>query len=157
MAGTIERNKAVVSAFVEAVNARDWERMDDLVAPGFVRHSHAAPGARSGDDLKRFLRAEYQTFPDAHETLEDLLAEGNRVAARHRFRGTQRGPMGPYPPTRRRMEADYIAIYRVEEGLIVEAWAEWDNLYGLVQLGHYQPPARSPIADHDTKTHQGPG
>jgi hypothetical protein len=38
------------------------------------------------------------------------------------------------------MEAGYIAIYRVKEGQIVEAWVEWDNLTGLVQLGHYTPP-----------------
>jgi hypothetical protein len=38
------------------------------------------------------------------------------------------------------MTADYMAIYRVAGGLIVEAWAEWDNLSGLVQLGHYTPP-----------------
>jgi predicted ester cyclase len=136
MAALTERNKAVVSAFVEAVNAQDWRQIDELVAPGFVRHSCAAPGVQSRDDLKLFLRAEYEAFPDAHETLEDSLAEGSRVAARHRFRGTQKGPMGPYPPTELKMEADYIAIYRMEEGKIVEAWVEWDNL-----AGHYQPPA----------------
>jgi steroid delta-isomerase-like uncharacterized protein len=140
MAALTEGNKAIVSAFVEAVNAQDWERIDELVAPEFVRHSSAAPGVQSRDDLKRFLRAEYETFPDAHETLEDLLAEGDRVAARHRFQGTQKGPMGPYPPTGRTMEANYIAIYRVEQGQIVEAWVEWDNLTGLIQLGHYTPP-----------------
>lgn len=142
MKGLTEENKAIVAAFVEAVNAQDWQRIDALVAPDFVRHSQAAgqPGVRSRDDLKRFLLAEHQTFPDGHETLVDLLAEGNRVAARHQFRGTQNGPMGPYPPTERTMEADYLAIYRIEEFRIVEAWVEWDNLSGLVQLGHFQPP-----------------
>jgi steroid delta-isomerase-like uncharacterized protein len=140
MAAPTERNKAVVSAFVEAVNAQDWKRVDELVAPEFIRHSYATPGVQSREDLKRFLRAESETFPDAHETLEDLLAEGNRVAVRHRFRGTQKGPLGLYPATGRTMEADYIAIYRVEAGQIVEAWVEWDNLTGLAQLGHYTPP-----------------
>ena len=137
-----EQNKAVVRAFVEAINAQDWCRLDELVAPHFVRHSHAAgePGVRSRDELKAFLSGEFATFPDAHESLEDLLAEGDRVAARHHFRGTQRGPLGPYPPTGRTMEADYIAIYRVEEGRIAEAWAEWDNLAGLTQLGHFPRP-----------------
>jgi predicted ester cyclase len=86
--------------------------------------------------LKAFLRGELETFPDAHESLEDLVAEGDRVAARHRFRGTQRGALGPYPPSGRRLEATYLAIYRVEDGRIAEAWAEWDNLAGLAQLGH---------------------
>lgn len=141
MAGEIERNKVVVHAFVEAVNAQDWVRVTELVAPAFVRHSHAAgpPGVRSRDDLVAFLRGEFATFPDAHETLEDVLAEGDRVAARHRFRGTQRGPLGPYPPTDRVMDAVYLAIYRLEGGRIAEAWAEWDTLSGLAQLGHHSP------------------
>ena len=111
-----------------------------VIDPHFVRHSTAAgvPGVRSRDDLMHFLRSEFETFPDAHETLQDLVAEGNKVAARHRFRGTQRGPMGAYPPTGKAIEADYIAIYRVEEGRIVEAWAAWDNLSGLKQRGHYK-------------------
>ncbi len=139
----LERNKAVVRAFVEAINAQDWGRFEELVAPGFVRHSHSAgpQAVRSRDDLVRYLRGEYQTFPDARETIEDLVAERDRVAARHRFHGTQLGPMGPYPPSGRTMTADYLAIYRLEGGRIVEAWAEWDNLAGLTQLGHHRPPA----------------
>lgn len=83
-----------------------------------------------------FLDAEFVTFPDASETLLDLVAEGDKVAARHHFRGTQLGPMGSYPPSGKVLNATYIAIYRVENQRIVEAWAEWDNLNGLKQLGH---------------------
>jgi steroid delta-isomerase-like uncharacterized protein len=135
-----ERNKGAVLAFVKAVNAKDWQTIAALVAPGFVRHSCAAgePGVKSRDDLLAFLAGEYETFPDAHETVEDLVADGNKVAVRHCFTGTQQGPLGPYPPTGRVMSAEYIAIYRLEGGRIVEAWAEWDNLHGLKQLGHYQ-------------------
>jgi steroid delta-isomerase-like uncharacterized protein len=134
----VERNKAVVRAFVAAVNSQDWGRLADLVAPDFVRHSHAggSPGIRSRDDLLRFLQGELETFPDAREEVADLVAEGDRVAVRHAFRGTQTGPMGPYPPSGRVMVADYLAIYRLAGGVIAEAWAEWDNLCGLSQLGH---------------------
>jgi steroid delta-isomerase-like uncharacterized protein len=138
-----ERNKAVVRAFVEAVNGQDWDRLDDLVAAEFVRHSHAAgpPPIHSRQELKAFLRAEFEAFPDWQENLEDLLAEGGKVAARHRCRGTQRGPLGPYPPSGKILNADYLAIYRIEGGRIVEAWAAWDNLSGLTQLGHHRPSA----------------
>ena len=111
MADTQEdRSKSVVTAFVQAINAQDWERLEELVAPEFIRHSDAAPGVRSRDDLKRYLQAEFETFPDAHETLEDLLAEGNRVAARHHFRGTQQGVMGPYPPSGKTLAADRSGV-----------------------------------------------
>ncbi len=125
-----ERNKAVIRASVAAVNSQDWGRIAELVAADFVRHSHAggAPGVRSRDDLVRFLRGEFETFPDAIESIADILAEGDRVAVRHRFRGTQRGPLGPYPPSGRVMEADYLAIYRLDGGVVAEARAEWDTL-----------------------------
>lgn len=134
-------SKEIVAAFVEAINAQDWRSLEGLVAPDFVRHSHAAgpPGVRSRSDLVEFLRAEFETFPDAHERIEELVAEGDRVAARHHFRGTQLGQLGRYPPTGRVMEAEYLAIYRIEDGRIAEAWAEWDTMSGLVQLGHVPP------------------
>ncbi len=135
-----EVNKALIRAFVQAINDRDWDRLDELVAPDFVRHSHAAgePGVRSREELKAFLCRELETFPDAEEQVEDLIAEGDRVAARHAFRGTQRGPLGPHPPTGKVLASTYLAIYRIEAGRIAEAWAEWDNLHGLKQLGHYE-------------------
>lgn len=134
----LENNKALVRAFVTAVNRQDWDAVGALVRPDFRRHSAAAgaPGVGSAAALIDFLRGEYATFPDAAEELLDLVAEGDRVAARHRFRGTQLGALGQYPPTGRVLEATYLAIYRVEAGRIAEAWAEWDNLDGLRQLGH---------------------
>ena len=138
----LERNKAIVRRFVEALNAQEWDRLDELVAADFQRFSLAAgtPAVRSREDLKKYFRSELETFPDARETIEDILAEGDRVAVRHHFRGTQKGALGPYPPSGRVLDADYMAIYRLADGLITEAWAEWDNLSGLVQLGHHRMP-----------------
>jgi steroid delta-isomerase-like uncharacterized protein len=135
----VERNKRLIHAFAEAINGRDWHRLDELVAVDFIRHSYAAPGVSSRHELKRYLREEFVTFPDAFESVEDMVAEGNRVAVRHRFHGTQAAPMGPYPASGKVMTADYLAIYRVAGGVIAEAWVEWDNLAGLVQLGHHKP------------------
>ena len=131
-------HKALARSFVEAVNAKDWPRLRALVTDGFTRHSTAAgePGIRSRQDLIDFLEGEYLSFPDATESIEDLVEEGDRVAARHRFRGTQTGALGPHPASGRVLEATYLAIYRIEDGRIAEAWAEWDNLAGLRQLGH---------------------
>lgn len=136
MAHDIETNKRVVRAFAEAINRRDWDALDHLVALDFVRHSNAAPGIQSREDLKRYLRNEFASFPDARESVEDVVAEGDRVAVRHSFRGTQSGPMGRYPASAKQLRADYLAIYRLADGKIAEAWVEWDNLAGLIQLGH---------------------
>ena len=130
--------KQTVHAFVDAINSQDWIRLDGLVATDFVRHSIAAGESpvRSRADLVRFLRSEYETFPDARETILDMFVEGEKVAVRHHFRGTQHGEMGSYPATGKTLNAEYIAIYRVRNGQILEAWAEWDNLASLRQLGH---------------------
>lgn len=135
-----DQNKEVVRRFADAINDRDWSALERLIAPCFVRHSSAAPAVGSREELVRYLREEFEIFPDGCETIEDILAEGDKVSVRHRFRGTQERPMGPYPASGKVMRADYLAIYRLEDGLIVEAWAEWDNLSGLVQLGHHPAP-----------------
>jgi steroid delta-isomerase-like uncharacterized protein len=133
--------KQTVQAFVHAINSQEWTKLDSLVATQFVRHSIAAgdPPVRSRSDLVMFLHREFEVFPDAQETILDIFAEGEKVAVRHHFSGTQRGAMGSYPSTGKIMNAEYIAIYRVRNGQIIEAWAEWDNLASLRQLGHLQP------------------
>ena len=136
MADHPETNKAIVRKFVDVLNARDFESLDDVIAATFQRHSFAGPGIGSLADLKSYFRSEFVSFPDAVETIEDMITEGDRVAVRLSFRGTQSAPMGNYPATGKVMAVDYLAIYRIENGKIVEAWAEWDNLAGLKQLGH---------------------
>ena len=127
----------IVQAFVQAVNLEDWAAVETLVAPHFRRHSLAAGApVNSRQELIGFLRAEYATFPDASEEIADIFADADKVAVRMRFRGTQSGPLGSYPPSGRRVESEYLAIYRVENDLIIEAWVEWDNLSTLRQLGH---------------------
>lgn len=135
---TSEHNKAIVRAFVKAVNARHWQRFDELLAPDFARHSSTSgqPQIRSRDQLRDLLIGEARTFPDARETIHFLIAEGDKVAVHSGFRGTQHGPMGPFPGSGRTLSANFISIYRVAEGRIAEAWVEWDCLNALVQLGH---------------------
>ena len=130
--------KQTVHAFIDAINTQDWSRLDSLVSTNFVRHSVAAgePPVRSLSDLVMFLRREFEIFPDAQEIILDIFAEDENVAVRHHFSGTQHGAMDLYPATGKIMNAEYIAIYRVRNGQLIEAWAEWDNLAGLRQLGH---------------------
>jgi len=139
---TIEHNKALVRALIAVVNQQDWQRFDELVAPNFVRHSSTFGQSQicSRDQLREYLAGEFKTFPDAHETINLLVAEGDKVAVHSHCRGTQLGTMGSFPPSGRILSADFMSIYRVENGRIVEAWVEWDCLNGLIQLGHLAAP-----------------
>jgi steroid delta-isomerase-like uncharacterized protein len=118
--------KTLIQTFVEAVNRQDWGAVESLVAAGFERHSIAAgePGVHSRSDLIRFLKAEYAVFPDATEEIADIFTEDNKVAVRMRFGGTQAGMLDAFPATGKTVDSEYLAIYRIESGLIVEAWAE---------------------------------
>jgi predicted ester cyclase len=128
----------VIRSFVKSVNAQDWDSVRKLVVPQFVRHSNAGGvlAVRSAEELITYLKNEYVTSPDAKETLLDLVAEVESVAVRSHFSGTQLGSTGSYPSSGKVLSATYLAICRLEGGRIAEAWAEWDNLYGLHQLGH---------------------
>ena len=137
-----DSNKALVREFNDAVNAHGPDRLDAVVAPDFIRHSQATPDVvvRSLDDFKAFLAANHAVFPDEKVSLSSLVAEGDRVAFWGRYTGTQTGPMGPFPPSGREMDVDMAGMFRIRDGRIAELWIVWDNLAGLVQLGHYAPP-----------------
>lgn len=141
MKTSVASNKDLVKSFVEATNRRDWSALDALVAVDFVRHSSSGPpGVDSLEKLKQFHQAELETFPDLRETVLLLVEEGEYVAARINFHGTQVGKLGPFPPSNRTLNADFNCIFRVADGCIQESWVEYDNLYGLIQLGHYALP-----------------
>jgi steroid delta-isomerase-like uncharacterized protein len=133
-----EQNKAVIRDFFDAWNTRRADAFDELVAKDVVRHCEATPGlqARSIDDVKEFLRLDTAVFPDSVQTIQLLLAEGDLVAAWTTYEGTQRGPMGPFPPSNRKARFDFGAVFRMEGGKIAEWWVTWDNMAILRALGH---------------------
>jgi len=143
-----DANKALVRAFAEAGNQNDLEAFDRLLAANFIRHCEATPevSVTSCEDFKQFYRDTAATFPDQQMTLQSLVAEGDRVAFWGKFSGTQEGPMGPFPPTGKRMESDCAGVFRIAEGRIAELWVTWDNLAGLAQLGLLPPPDSAPAA-----------
>lgn len=142
---TSERNKAIVRRFVEAGNARDYDALEAIVSPVFERHCPATPDVevRSFDDFRRFLRRDAEAMPDNRVTIDDLVAEGDRVAFWATYAGTQSGPMGPFPPSGRRVQCEFSGIFRIERDRIARLRVTWDNLSILTQLGHMQPPGRA--------------
>lgn len=139
--GNLEANKTTVRQLIAAINEHDFDAIDELVAADVVRHSQATPGVevRNREQLKEFLRQDLTTFPDAHQEIHCMVAEGDKVALYLTLTGTQDGPMGPFPATGRKVEVKFLGIMRVENGKVCEIWAEWDNLGVLMQLGHLPP------------------
>jgi predicted ester cyclase len=83
---------------------------------------------------------ELMAFPDWHEKIELMIAEGDKVAYITTGTGTHAGPMGDIPPTGKPIEITNYTIHRIENGKIAETWIGWDNLAALVQMGLFPPP-----------------
>jgi predicted ester cyclase len=135
-------HETVFLAMVRAINDRDLDALDALIAPDVVRHSQATPDVevRSLGDFKDFLRTDFATVPDSEVDCPMVIVEGDLLASWCTYRGTQQGAMGPFPPTGRRLDLDFSGFMRFEEGRIAEIWVTWDNLTALGQLGHFPPP-----------------
>ena len=74
-------------------------------------------------------------MPDYHTTIEDLIAEGNKVVARVTLTGTHTGDFYGIPPTGKRINLSAIYIVRIQDGKIVEHWGEENGVTVLRQLG----------------------
>jgi predicted ester cyclase len=135
----IEANKTTVRRMLEKLNAGDLDGFVASLAPEWIRHSQAMPPhlqeMHGREAMKEWLEANQATFPDYREELEWLVGEGDFVAWRSKGTGTQRGPLGPFPPTERRVEIEIIGMHRFEGDLIAETWTSWDNVAVLTQLG----------------------
>jgi len=137
-----EENKALMHRIYEEVfNQKNLVAIDDFIAPNFVNHSAAQLGMTGGDleHVKQFLSMVMQVFPDLHYTVEDLVAEGDKVVARLTISGTQQGAFMGIPPTGKHATISDIEIFRIANGKGVETWVQADYLGLLQQLGAIPP------------------
>ncbi len=136
-------NIRIVTDATEAINRRDLDVLSAYISEDVVRHSAATAGVvvTSLDDFRAFLETDFASIPDSVQNIEVIFGNDEFVAVRASYRGTQTGPMGPFPASGNEMTLWYMAMFRIENGKIAEIWAEWDNLDALTQLGHFPPPS----------------
>jgi ketosteroid isomerase-like protein len=121
-----ERNKAIARAVFDVWCTGDLDRLDALVAADVIHHDPYDPhGAEGLEGMKATIAANRQTFPDMRLTVEDQLADGDRVATRWTGELT-------HAQSGKRATLAGITIDRFEDGRIVEAWRSMDAL-GLVR------------------------
>jgi predicted ester cyclase len=126
-----EESKAMVRRMVEAINAGEENAaVEELFAPRAARR------------VKRLFAEFRSAFPDWHEEIVQLVAEGDTVAGRFTCSGTQRGEFLGEAPTGMRMEVDEVFFLRVEDGKFVDFWALEDSLNRMRQLGLIPSPKR---------------
>lgn len=128
---------------VEALfNRGELDRVEEFVTPGFVNHE-AWPGEDPGfAGFRLRLERLRDAIPDLHMQVEDVIAEGDRVAYRATLTGTHRGELLGIPATNRSFSAQQMHFLRIEGGRAAEHWATRDDLGMLVQLGVITPPGQ---------------
>jgi steroid delta-isomerase-like uncharacterized protein len=137
---TAETNKATIRRIVEEIqNGDNLALIDELLAPNFVNHTPAPGLSPDREGIKQLLSMFRAAFPDGVMTIEDMIAEGDKVATRKTYRGTHQGEFLGLPPTGRHVSVGLIDMMRLVDGKVVEHWNVGDDLSLLQQLGVLPP------------------
>jgi predicted ester cyclase len=127
----------------ESFSTGNFELIDQFVGPEALNHDPALPAQmrdlRGPDAVKRIATMYRAAFPDLRMTVDDVIASGDKVVLRWHSDGTHRGELAGLAPTGVHASATGISIDRWQDGKIVEAWAEWDNMGLARQLGAAPP------------------
>lgn len=142
---SVKEIKALVRRFFE-----EWNRgkanaiavIDEVFATDFVCHRGTGEVVHGLKDWKQANSKFYDTFPDNHLTLDDMVAEGDKVAYRWTLTGTHKGEFEGIRPTDKKVTMWAISISRIAGGKIVEDWSRVDTLGLMRQLGVVPTPEK---------------
>lgn len=131
---SLEENKAIVRRFIEEYNNRNLNYLnliDDFVSPDYIDHSNKV----NREGLKQLFIMGLKAFPDWHENIEDIIAEGDKVWVRLSYTGTHRGEFMGISPTGKKIMSKAVDIYRIVDGKLAEYWNVTDNVNIFKQVG----------------------
>lgn len=138
-----EQNKALVRRLEEVFNRGNISLVDELFAPDFVEHEELPPGIPPGREAVKQLTTMFRSaFPDFKATIDDIVAEGDKVVIRQTWSGTHKGEFMGVPPTGKSVSFGVIDIVRIAGGKLVEHWGQMDNMGMMQQLGAIPTPGQ---------------
>jgi len=127
-----EQNKAVGRQIFKLLNERKLDEAFALYAEDYIYHGPGGMELRGRQAIRDLWVVFFVGFPDLHTTVDDMIAEGDKLAVRWRIEGTHTGEFMGIAPTNRKIEIGLNEIFRVENGQWAEAWDQYD-MYGLMQ------------------------
>ncbi len=131
-----DANKAILKRFWEEIfNEGNASVVDELVAKDYLNHDLIPGEAPGSEGLKQFVFLLRNAFPDLHFTVQKTVAAEDTVVTRWQAMGEHGGEFMGVPPTGKRVSVTGMAMHRVDNGKVVEAWNNWDGLGMLTQLG----------------------
>ena len=133
---TLDENKAIVRRFVEEIFVQGRkETVDELLSDDFVAHTWPSTTGDPKADLKSAIERAAAGLSDPVFAIDDLIAEGDRVAARLTTAATQSGEFMGMPPSGKRYSIEEIHWFRLRDGKVVEHWHQFDQMGMMKQLG----------------------
>jgi steroid delta-isomerase-like uncharacterized protein len=135
---SVEQNKELVREAFEGLE-EVVATHEQLYSPEWIGHFPGMPPL-DAEGHKQYSVVMSTAFPDLERTLEDLVAEGDKVVVRWSARGTHSGDFNGIPPTGKQASSSGITIFRLADGQIVEEWSESDMLGLLQQVGAIPSP-----------------
>ena len=137
---SLEENKAIIRRLIEAYNKHNVALLDDLMSPDFVDHTMQLQGL---ENFKKFETTFIKGFPDYHETIEDIIAEGDKVWIHFKVTGTHTSEWNlfgvPLAPTGKKITYTGLGIWRIVNGKVVERKSVRDMLDFFRQIGIIEP------------------
>jgi steroid delta-isomerase-like uncharacterized protein len=127
---SLEENKSIVRRWIEAYNKRNLD-FDEFIASDYVDHTNQV----DRDGLKQLFDIGLKAYPDWHETIEDIIAEDDKVWVRLSYTGTHKGEFMGLAPTGKKITSKAVDIYRIVNGKLAEYWNVTDNVNILKQIG----------------------
>ncbi|HLJ32459.1 MAG TPA: ester cyclase [Ktedonobacteraceae bacterium] len=130
-----EQNRAHDRRFVEEVWSQgNMSAVDEVLANNYILHDPSRT-IHGPEGFKQFVSMFRSAFPDLHMTIEDQIAEGDKLVRRFKVHGTHQGELQDIPPTGKQVTVSGILISRYENGKLAEDWSNFDALGMLQQLG----------------------
>jgi len=125
---------------IDGFSKNDMDVIQQYVAPDFVEHQFGFEPGIAG--IGKVMAELHTAYPDFSMEIEELVSspDGNTVWGRITARGTQKGQIGPMPPTGKKMEITVFDVMRFKNGKMVEHWGVADRFAMMTQLGMKQPP-----------------
>jgi steroid delta-isomerase-like uncharacterized protein len=140
-AGEASKNKAVAQrVFDDILNHGRYELFAEIYTEDFVKHVDLGDSTLAQE--REAAKAMRDASNDLVMTVDEMIAEGDRVAIRYTGRGTSTGPFNGMPPTGKKLAVTGMTIYRFSKGKIAEEWTTYNMLEILRQLGYYPDPGK---------------
>jgi len=141
--GNPGENKAIVCHGAEEIwNNGNLDVADEIFATNFVNHNPNRPEVSDLTSYKQYLATVRTAFPDFQTTIEDIVAEGDKVTIRYIWSGTQKGELMGLPPTGKQVTVTGMQFFRIAGDKVVESWWNMDYLGLMQQLGVIPPMER---------------